>query len=123
MDRPQLQKLLEDVRSGSVDVDNALDRLRNLPDEALGFAKVDPHRALRCGLPEVIFGDGKTPEHLEEIFARLAADGDTVLATRVAPEAVERVLRRVPAAVHDPLSRTVLLRPRAPVDGGAPPGA
>ena len=112
-----LRKLLDDVADGRLAPDDALQRLATLPYEDLSFARLDHHRALRCGLPEVIFGDGKTPEQVEEIFARLAAAGDTVLATRVTPEAALRVVQRVPDAVHDPLSRTVLLRPRLPASG------
>jgi NCAIR mutase (PurE)-related protein len=112
-----LRKLLDDVAAGRLDTESALGRLAHLPFEELSFAKLDHHRALRCGLPEVIFGEGKTPEQVEEIFVRLAAIGDTVLASRVTPEAATRVLQRVPDAAYDALSRTILLRPR-PVQGG-----
>ena len=67
MDKQQLHKLLEDVRGGSVDVDHAMERLRHLPFEDLGFAMVDHHRALRCGMPEVVFGKGKTAHQIVEI--------------------------------------------------------
>lgn len=107
-----LRKLLDDVAAGRLAADAALARLVNLPYEELAFAKLDHHRALRCGLPEVIFGAGKTAEQVEEIFARLAAGGDTVLASRVTAEAAARVLARVPEAAYDALSRTILLRPR-----------
>ena len=71
MDQTHLRSLLEEVQSGAVGVDAALDRLRHLPFEDLGFAKVDHHRALRHGMPEVIFGKGKTPEQMVEIASRL----------------------------------------------------
>ena len=64
MDQEQLRALLEQVRSGAVEVDAAVDRMRHLPFEDLGFAKVDHHRALRHGMPEVIFAQGKTPEQV-----------------------------------------------------------
>ena len=66
--------------------------------------------ALRCGFPEVIFGLGKTPEQIEEIFVRLAAAGGSVLGTRIPPDAAERVQRRFPAAQYHTLSRTLTLR-------------
>ena len=64
MDEEQLRQLFEQVRLGAVDVDSALHRLRHMPFEDLGFAKVDHHRALRHGMPEVIFGKGKSPEQI-----------------------------------------------------------
>jgi len=67
----QLRQLLEQVREGAVDVDSALTRVRHLPFEDLGFAKIDHHRALRCGMPEVILAKGKTPEQVAQIAARL----------------------------------------------------
>ena len=71
MDQNQLRSLLEQVREGAVDVDGALERLRHLPFEDLGFAKVDHHRALRHGMPEVVFGLGKTPEQIAQIALQL----------------------------------------------------
>ena len=71
MNQDQLRLLLEQVRSGSVEIDSALDRLRHMPFEDLGFAKVDHHRALRHGIPEVVFGKGKTPEQVSAIVNAL----------------------------------------------------
>ena len=62
MDRENLKALLEEVRTGGIEVDAALDRLRHLPYEDLGFANIDHHREIRVGMPEVIFGKGKTAE-------------------------------------------------------------
>src|ERR1700681_878040 len=77
-----IRKLFEQVRKGKLTPDDAVARLRHLPFEDLGFAKVDHHRALRAGMPEVILGEGKTPEQVAEIFARLAKHGGNILATR-----------------------------------------
>jgi pyridinium-3,5-biscarboxylic acid mononucleotide synthase len=77
------RKLFEQVRSGAISPDEAVVKLRHLPFEDLGFAKVDHHRALRVGVPEVVFGQGKTPQQLAQIFARLAEHGGNLLATRV----------------------------------------
>jgi NCAIR mutase (PurE)-related protein len=100
----QLRTLLEQVRAGSVDIDAALDRLRHMPFEDLGFAKVDHHRALRHGIPEVIFGKGKTPEQISGIVHALLERSQNVLVTRAAPEAAERLSREIPDAEYFPIS-------------------
>src|SRR5580658_7444273 len=82
MDQDQLRGLLEAVRSGAVDIDAAVDRMRHLPFEDLGYAKLDHHRALRHGLTEVIFGKGKTPEQIGAIAARLLDKSPNLLVTR-----------------------------------------
>ena len=110
MDRNTLRDLLNQLADGRASVDRVLGQLETLPYEDLGFARLDHHRALRCGSPEVIFGQGKTPEHIAAIFARLAARNVNVLATRVAPEAAELVLERFPQADYNRLARTVALR-------------
>ena len=81
--RPErIRELLEDVRRKRLHPDEALERLRHMPFEDLGFAKVDHHRALRAGIPEVVLGQGKTPAQVAGIFKRLAKHGSNVLATR-----------------------------------------
>src|ERR1700740_2163345 len=77
-----LHKLFDEVRRGKLSPDDAVARLRHLPFEDLGFAKVDHHRALRTGMPEVIFGERKTPAQVAAIFSKLAKHGGNVLATR-----------------------------------------
>ena len=91
MDQDHLRTLLEQVRAGAVDVDAALGRLRHLPYEDLGFAKVDHHRALRHGMPEVVFGQGKTPEQVSAIVKTLLASSQNVLVTRAEPQVAERL--------------------------------
>lgn len=115
MDTDSLRKLLEQVARGQTDVNAAVDRLRELPFENLEYARLDHHRALRCGFPEIIFGQGKTDEQLAEIFQHMTARGGNVLATRVAASAAERVLAEKPAADYDPTSRTLTLRQSDPV--------
>ena len=107
MDPNQLKQLLELVRSGTVEVDAALERLRHMPFEDLGFAKVDHHRALRQGTPEVIFGQGKTPEQIVEIATRLADRSPNVLVTRTAEEAARRLCQRFHQAEYFPASGVV----------------
>ena len=110
MDANRLKTLLEQVRTGEVTPDAALDQIKTLPFEDLGFAKVDHHRSLRMGVPEVIFGPGKSPEHFVEIFDRLAGRGNSVLATRVSQEQVAQAIARFPQAEHNPAARTLVLR-------------
>jgi NCAIR mutase (PurE)-related protein len=86
MDRAQIESLLNEVREGRTEVKDALGRLRDMPFEDIGFAKVDHHRALRTGMPEVIFSAGKTPAQVAHIFARMAQHGGNVLATRASAE-------------------------------------
>lgn len=105
-----LRELLESVAGGTTDIASAMSALSQLPFENLEFARLDHHRALRCGAPEVIFGQGKTPRQIERIFERLAATGNNVLATRVGKKAAARIVARFPEAVHDTVSRTVALR-------------
>ena len=104
MDQDQLRALLDQVRAGAVEVDAAIERLRHMPFEDLGFAKVDHHRALRHGMPEVIFGQGKTPGQVSAIAATLLAQTQNLLVTRVAAEVAERLQREHPDAEYFPVS-------------------
>jgi NCAIR mutase (PurE)-related protein len=107
MDQQQIRSLLEQVRSGATDVDAALERLRHMPFEDLGFAKVDHHRELRQGMPEVVFGKGKTPEQIAAIAGRLLERSSNVLITRASAEAAERMLDKYPEAEYFALSGAV----------------
>jgi len=107
MNQNALLTLLADVQRGAVSPDEASSRLATLPFEDIGYAKIDHHRSLRTGLPEVIFAAGKTPSQTAEIFARMAASDVDVLATRATPETFEAVHIAVPAAVYHPLARTI----------------
>jgi NCAIR mutase (PurE)-related protein len=109
MDAAALKKLFEQVKRGKVSPEEAVERMRHLPFEDLGFANVDHHRALRTGMPEIIFGPGKTPQQLAEIFARLAEHGRNVLATRVSPEQVRAVRRKFRKAESHELARAITL--------------
>jgi hypothetical protein len=119
MNQDQLRSLLEQVRSGSVEIDSALDRLRHMPFEDLGFAKVDHHRALRHGIPEVVFGKGKTPDQVSAIVQSLLNRAQNVLVTRAAPETALRLLDEIPDAEHFPASGAVRVwRDRTPQGKG-----
>lgn len=104
MDRDQLRELFEQVRSGAVDIDAALERMRHMPFEDLGFAKVDHHRALRQGLPEVVFAQNKTAEQVVEIARRVLNNARNILITRATPGIAEQVLQHIPEAEHFPAS-------------------
>ena len=110
MQREALTKLLQAVRQGDTSIDDALTRLEHLPFESLGFAKIDHHRAIRCGFPEVIFCQGKTAEQVGAIFARLAEAGANVLATRATPEQFDAVRRCIPDAAHHEVARCITYR-------------
>ena len=86
MDRAQIEALLNDVQAGHTSVGDAVESLKNLPFEDMGFAKLDHHRELRTGMPEVIFGAGKTAAQVAAIFVHMAEAGGNVLATRVTGE-------------------------------------
>ena len=90
-------------------MEGALDVLALEPTESLGFATIDHHRALRQGFPEVIYGAGKTPEHIVAIATRIAERGDGVLVTRVSDEAANALARALPGASYNALARTVHL--------------
>jgi NCAIR mutase (PurE)-related protein len=105
-----IRKLFEQVRSGKLSPDEGVERLRHLPFEDLGFAKVDHHRALRAGMPEVVFGPGKTPAQVATIFTRLAKHGKNVLATRATHEQFKAVRKTNRAAKFERGARAIVLR-------------
>jgi hypothetical protein len=105
----RLRALLADVASGAVALEDAERRLAWAPVEDLDFARVDHHRAHRQGFPEVVFGQGKTPEQIAAIGERIAARGDGFLATRVAAEAHEPLRRALPAIQINEIGRTAWL--------------
>ena len=110
MNPAALRKLFEQVRKKRISPDEAVERLRHLPFEDLGFAKLDHHRALRQGMPEVIFAQGKTPHQVAEIFQRLAAQGGNVLATRATEEQYAAVAAAISLAEFRPLARAIVLK-------------
>src|SRR5581483_4616666 len=105
MDRARLHELLAQVRYGTVDVDQALDTLKTLPFEDLGFARIDHHRALRKGFPEVIFGQGKTARQISEIAQRIVANGQHALITRLDEAKAQEVKATIPALRYYPEGR------------------
>jgi pyridinium-3,5-biscarboxylic acid mononucleotide synthase len=110
MNADQIKKLFQEVKLGKLTPDEAVQRLQHLPFEDLGFAKVDHHRAVRVGMPEVIFSQGKTPTQVATIFDRLAERKNNVLATRATPQQYEEVRVRVPKAEYHAGARCITLR-------------
>ncbi len=114
MNLPPLRDLLEQVSQGTLPAGDAeqrlLEYLRELPYEDLGFARVDHHRALRQGFPEVILGTGKNPAHIAAIAARIVARGHSLLVTRTDETAYAAVKAEVPAAVFHPVARAITLQ-------------
>ena len=109
MDESTLKNLLDGVAGGTLSPEDAVERLRSLPYEDLGHAKVDHHRSLRRGHPETVFAAGKTPEQITEIVSSMKAHGSNVLVTRCEPEAAAAVLAAHPEAVHNVLGRTITI--------------
>lgn len=95
------------MKSGEVSIDEALSRLVDLPYEEVGFAKIDHHRALRRGFPEVVFGPGKTAEQVATIVERIAAHATRVLVTKVEQDCFDVVQQCVPDAQYHPVARAI----------------
>jgi pyridinium-3,5-biscarboxylic acid mononucleotide synthase len=108
MDEAALRALLEAVAAGGVSPIEATQRIKRLDVEDLGFARLDHHRILRRGFPEVIYCPGKTPEEVGIIAERMVAAGQSVLATRCSPEAFDQIHRRVPDAVYHERAKCAL---------------
>ncbi|MBI2986009.1 MAG: nickel pincer cofactor biosynthesis protein LarB [Deltaproteobacteria bacterium] len=105
MDAQALAGLLEGVRRGKVSVSRALERLRHLPFEDLGFAKVDHHRALRQGFPEVIMGEGKEPSEIAAIARAMQRRRANVLITRLSAEKMARLKKQIKGLRYQPRAR------------------
>ena len=113
MNEESIKVLLESVHEGSCSPEEALAKLKDLPFEDLGFARLDHHRALRTGQSEVIFCQGKQPDHIISILNHLGAKAENVLATRLDLENANKILPHFPNAQYDSLARCLLLRPLA----------
>src|ERR1700742_622023 len=110
MTRESILEILESIQRGQLSAADALTQLARLPYEDAGFAKIDHHRTLRLGLPEVIYAAGKTPAQVAEIFSRMAAAGGDVIATRASVEAFHAVRELLPEARYHEQARIVGLR-------------
>lgn len=111
MNKDSIRRLLESVCKGDVKVDDALKHLSKLPYEDLGFAKIDHHRALRKGFPEVVYGQGKTPEQIEKIVEVLAIKDSTVLVTRSSHEVYQKIKDKYSTSSFHKASGVIMINP------------
>ncbi len=109
MDKGALKKILQDIEKGKLSVDEAMVRLRTFPFQDMGFAKIDTHRHLRKGFPEVVLAQEKTERQIIRILDQVRESGNNVLITRVDPQKAEIILRSHPDLQHHPASRTLYL--------------
>jgi NCAIR mutase (PurE)-related protein len=101
-----IQELLDGVARGELSVAEATERLKRLPFQDLGFARIDSHRELRSGTPEVIFGEGKTGEQIIEIARTMIASGQGVLVTRLGREQADALCAALDGFIYNPMART-----------------
>lgn len=109
MNRGSIEKLLQDIATGAVTPQEGMERLRFLPYEDMGFARIDHHRSLRQGVPEVIYCEGKTVEQVRAIGERILSQQSDLLATRISPPAADALLALAPQAEYNPTARTVVV--------------
>jgi pyridinium-3,5-biscarboxylic acid mononucleotide synthase len=105
----EIKKILQEVKDGTSSVDSAMNMLRDLPFEDVGFAKIDHHRELRTGYPEVIFCAGKTIDQVTKIIGMMFSKGNNILATRATPDVYKNVVALYPEAVYNEAARTIVL--------------
>ena len=117
MEKEQIQKVLEDFKQGRIELEEALSRLKLLPYEDLGFAKIDHHRRLRKGFPEVIFGGGKSAEQVISIAERMVDHGGPILITRVTDEVYGKIKGRFPEAIFNREASAVVINREEEVRG------
>jgi NCAIR mutase (PurE)-related protein len=109
MNRETIKQLLESVRSGDLDVEKALEKLRSMPYDDLGFAKIDTHRAMRMGFPEVIFCEGKTVSQIQEIVRKMSENSEVILAMRAGEEVFRAVQKIADQVEYNAPARAVLV--------------
>jgi len=107
MEPKNILKILQDVKSGKLDPDKALLRLKNLPFEDLGFAKIDHHRTLRTGIPEVIYAPGKTADQIVKLAVKLNKDGIDALITRTDKKIFDKIKKKFQSATFNPDARII----------------
>jgi len=112
MSSDEIQQLLHDVSTGNIDTQTAFERLRDLPYSDLGYAKIDNHRELRTGYPEIIFGAGKTPSQIKGIVALMMTKGNNILVTRASLDAYNAVYEVYPQAEYHQMARCITVKIR-----------
>lgn len=114
MNAKEVEKLLNEVRNGQTSVEKALESLRNFPYTDLGFARIDHHREMRTGYPEIIYCAGKTVEQVRDIFSVMSARENNVIGTRATAEMFEAVKQMIPEAVYYPVARIISYQRKKP---------
>jgi NCAIR mutase (PurE)-related protein len=109
MNVKRLEKLLEDIKAGRIEIRDAMATLKGLPFEDIGYATIDHHRALRRGFPEVILGEGKSSQQIIAIIKRMKQQGDTILVTRVSNRKGVTIQRSIPEARYHPIPGMITL--------------
>jgi len=117
--KTELEEILEKVSKSEMSPEDAFLKLKEYPYQDLGFAKVDHHREARRGFPEIIYGQGKTPEQVSRIAVEIARRKHNLLATRIDPAVYAKLRRKIPACQYNPLGKTVYLKqkPSSPGKG------
>jgi NCAIR mutase (PurE)-related protein len=110
MDQSYLQNILNLVAEGKLEPQAAMEELKELPYQDLGFANIDQHRNIRTGYPETIYCEGKTPDQVAAIIDRMKENNSNILGTRASEEVYERVREVVPDAVYHPLARLFVVK-------------
>src|SRR4030042_6078337 len=110
MNQDELLRLLEEIKSGRLETNEAMLRLKEFTIKDIGIAQLDTHRTLRTGYPEVIFGQGKTPDQVREIVRHMSTQNNNILATRVTEEMYRAVQEVCPDAVYHPVARAITVR-------------
>lgn len=105
-----LRKLLQDVKDGSTNIDDALSSLKNLPYEDIGYANIDHHREIRIGYPEVIYCEGKSDEHILGIIERMMEKGSNILGTRCRRETFEKIKRVYSNSEYEEISKILKIK-------------
>ncbi len=118
MNPRKLEELLKKVKSGKTSIEQAIDQLKSLPFEDLGYARIDHHRSLRKGFPEVIWGEGKSSKQIVSIMDELRRKGQNVLITRLDEKKAKSILRIFPKGRYYPLSRVLTYRVHPVKDRG-----
>lgn len=106
----ELKKILEDVKNNELDIDSALEILKDLPYEDLGYAHIDHHRSIRNGYPEVIYCKGKSDEHILGIIDRMNKKNTNILGTRCRKETFEKIIKIYPNAEYEELSQILRIK-------------
>lgn len=112
MNKEEIKNLLESVKNNEIDIDKAMKIIEDLPYKELGFAKIDNHREIRVGYPEVIYCEGKTTEQVVKIVEFMLTKNNNILATRATQEMYEEVKKICPESNYNPLGRTITIRKR-----------